>query len=766
MENNPQTTDQAPAFGDRLAQFNGRTVALLGKGRQIPGLSSNRFEDWMQTCRHIETQISEDLIRVAVVGSIKSGKSTFANALLGGDYLKRGAGVVTSMVTRVHHGEPPAAKLYLKSWDEINADIAQAMVLMPHVELPAEERFDLRKQEHRDYLKGALEKLGSRMWTAEGTVDINGMLLRSYLAGYDEVAELVAAESTTLAFGPHEIARHREFSGHDRCAVYLQDILLHLNTPGLLPHVELADCQGSDSPNPLHLAMIQEYLRLANLIIYVISSRTGLRRADIRFLSMIKKMGLLSNLIFIINCDFSEHESFDELQKLISRTRRELTLLEIQPEIYAPSALFKLFQTLGAGLSQKDGQRMVQWRQEAQFVEFAEGQWDSFEREFKLKVTRERYALFTQSHLTRLKGILNGLTHWTEMNRDLLSRDMQSVRGIGDMVRQHRAKIDKLQNMLQSTLDGEVERVKKELRQAVDRFFDDRNGQVLGALLAYVRQYPPAYETYQEQLAESGLSATLYTLFQDFRRSVDTYMTETVNPEILRFIQGQESGIQGQFKQVADPYQLLAADALLAYNSAIQDLGLPPLQAELDKQLFSVKQLERIKRLSKLAPPPAQNTMHYSAKIRSDAILRLGFYTALQFFKRLLKKEVSQGGDRMQALKDGVRGIKRETERSLRGHFKDYRENLKFQYLNKLAERVSAYLADNLKERLKLYDTDLSGVEGLLQGRDEDRQGVIHQLEALHTEARQLKTSVTQAEEEIATLAASRTPPVPEDRAS
>jgi len=37
-------------------------------------------------------QLTEETIRVAVVGPIKSGKSTFLNALLRGDYLKRGAG--------------------------------------------------------------------------------------------------------------------------------------------------------------------------------------------------------------------------------------------------------------------------------------------------------------------------------------------------------------------------------------------------------------------------------------------------------------------------------------------------------------------------------------------------------------------------------------------------------------------------------------------------------------------------------------------------
>ena len=72
-----------------------------------------------------------------------------------------------------------------------------------------------------------------------------------------------------------------------------EDLQLELVSRNLYRDTEFADCQGSDSPNPLHLAMIQDYLQQAHLIIYVFSSRTGIREADIKFLSIIRKMGLI-----------------------------------------------------------------------------------------------------------------------------------------------------------------------------------------------------------------------------------------------------------------------------------------------------------------------------------------------------------------------------------------------------------------------------------------------------------------------------------------
>ncbi len=88
-----------------LLRAAGNMADLLTTARCIPGLSGAIRSDWEKTCHHISRSISGDRVRVAVVGSIKSGKSTFINAFLKGDYLKRGAGVVTSIVTRVRKGK-------------------------------------------------------------------------------------------------------------------------------------------------------------------------------------------------------------------------------------------------------------------------------------------------------------------------------------------------------------------------------------------------------------------------------------------------------------------------------------------------------------------------------------------------------------------------------------------------------------------------------------------------------------------------------------
>ena len=74
-----------------LLAVNQDTLSLFKTATSITEKTDNAFSDWKTTCSNIHAQLSEDIVRVAVVGPIKSGKSTFINSVLKGDYLKRGA---------------------------------------------------------------------------------------------------------------------------------------------------------------------------------------------------------------------------------------------------------------------------------------------------------------------------------------------------------------------------------------------------------------------------------------------------------------------------------------------------------------------------------------------------------------------------------------------------------------------------------------------------------------------------------------------------
>ena len=359
---------------EEILKVNQDILALISKAKSMPGMAETSFDDWEKTCREMPIQMAEDLMRVAVVGPIKSGKSTFLNSMLKGDYLKRGAGVVTSIVTRVRSGDRLSAQLYFKSWDEVNAEMEQALVLFPSLEWRKNNsRLDIRNEDERHQIQQALKSLSSEQLISQDTRNLNNVLLTSYIKGYERVYDIISSDDTTRQYAETTFAEHKGFVGDEDLAVYLKDVQLEIPSEGPNENIEIADCQGSDSSNPMHLAMIQDYLLLTHLIVYVISSRTGLRQADIQFLSMIKKMGILDNILFVINCDFSEHESMEELEVLVGKVKEELALIKPEPEVFTFSALFNLFSSPRLSLSEKDQLRMLQWKAEEEMTDFSSG---------------------------------------------------------------------------------------------------------------------------------------------------------------------------------------------------------------------------------------------------------------------------------------------------------------------------------------------------------------------------------------------------------
>ncbi|MCK7509209.1 MAG: dynamin family protein [Desulfobacterales bacterium] len=119
-----------------------RPIDSRAGGRQLRRLG----EDLRRAARR---SWPSDTIRVAVVGAIKSGKSTFLNALLKGDFLKRGAGVVTSIVTRVRAGRAAEgdAVLQVLGGGERGHGAGPGPVSLASAGVRREERFDIRREQ-------------------------------------------------------------------------------------------------------------------------------------------------------------------------------------------------------------------------------------------------------------------------------------------------------------------------------------------------------------------------------------------------------------------------------------------------------------------------------------------------------------------------------------------------------------------------------------------------------------------------------------------
>jgi len=732
-----------------LLQIKRELSSIFDTAKSMPGINTFPFDIWRKAERAVEEQINENILSVAVVGAIKSGKSTFINALLEGDYLKRGAGVVTSIVTKIRKGSILQANLIFKTWEDVNSDIEQAMVLFPSLDYTSGNgHFDIRREKDRNELREALNSLCANQLIFQDTRDMNSVLLSAYLKGYERVAGALSWETNARQFKGPDFPRHKDFVGNDSLAVYLRDLELQIPArQNLNDNMEIADCQGSDSPNPLHLAMIQDYLLKTHLIIYLLSSRTGVRQADIKFLSMIKKMGLMENIIFVINCDFNEHESLDDLKALVEKTREDISIIKPDPEIFTFSALFDLLKRLGNDISEKDRLKREQWEMEPELRKFSDCERERFQTDFYKKLTRDRFNLLLKNHLARFAVMTGSLQDWVKINSDILSKNADDAVEVVKKITYEQEQMDQIKSMVRNTLDGTAQKIKRELATDINRFLDVHYGDIIRDIREFVRNYHVDLQEKKDDLEEMGLSATLYIVFQEFKNALDLFMAEKINLRLIHFAYEEEKKINDLLNNVAGPYNAMVKDTISRHKETLKNVGVQLTEHGFDYEFsFSV---DTIKKTTGLRVPPLASSLQYTAKVRTEAILRLGYYNFAGFIKKLFKKSIqNQEEGEILALRDSIKRIKRETERSIVFHLCDYRENLKFQYIYKLVDVASNTLYDMLFDRFQIFTTDISemmemignehqvkkkAIDGLAN-MDRSLQKITYQIEQLKTE--------------------------------
>ena len=73
--------------------------------------------------------------------------------------------------------------------------------------------------------------------------------------------------------------------------------------------------------------------------------------------------------------------------------------------------------------------------------------------------------------------------------------------------------------------------------------------------------------------------------------------------------------------------------------------------------------------------------------------------------------------------------MKKETEGSLVFHFKNYKENLKFQYIFKLLDDASNHIYDVMMERFHDYTQDLSQLTSSTAKKQVDKEALARALQ-------------------------------------
>ncbi|MBM4300151.1 MAG: hypothetical protein FJ121_01260 [Deltaproteobacteria bacterium] len=669
-------------------------------------------QHWQKVLSQVQAHAAEDTCRLAVVGAVKSGKSTMINALVGQDLLRRGAGILTAMVTRVQPGPESRAVLRFKGWNEINGEIRRALGLLPNPRLvDRAEPLDLKEAPDRELLAQVLaEAREADLWTG-GSLDQNYLLLKSYLGGYDLLQGLMPATGMLPLTGP-DLARHRDLVTREATAVYLKDVLLTTPFPWPAAGVELGDCQGSDSPFPQHLAQVLAYLIKSDLALYVVSSRVGLRQADFQFLTELKRMGLMPHILVLLNLDLGEHTSYAEVVQIRDRVAQELSSWQPEPRVYAFSALKLLLdrrQARGESLDPREAAVLKVWAMDPDSAAFSEAEAARFEQDLKAALGDLRTRRLAGGSLAQVKMVARGLREQLELTQDLLTRGLTAIQELETRLTARRQPLQATMATVSQTLEGAGHRLKKTLRFRVDRLLDRHSGQVGKDLSEFIRNFTPDWDHLAPPSVTPAFRPVLYQLFQEFAKALAHHVTVEVNLALVEFIREQEEWLRQELARLWQPLFLTLQEALALYYREIADLGLAAAAPTLETGSVGRPQGLEVPLLSLEVAPDWRFAREVWVASGLGVLGR-----ARDAIKRRLKLAGEQDprGQLLRDLARALAALKAWLGSELEGQILNYREGLKFQYFFPLVDQW-------LKQQEASLENTLGSLLGGLAGAAE-----------------------------------------------
>ncbi len=702
------------------------TIQELEKNKLVEKSAASRWRDHLT---QVKGSLQDSLLRVAVVGSVKSGKSTLINALAGKDLLKRGAGIITAFITRILTNGDIGGWVELKPWSQIADEMNTAIRMLPISQEAMDEGevVDVRSSEDRKRLKEWLGKTQEEWQQTRGKLDPNFILLNAYLDGYKGLHKNVGDSVNRLIFDKESLSQHQRYVGQEGQAVYIRDMELHYPVPWLGDKIEVADCQGSDSPNPLHLSLLQQYLLKCHFILYIISSRTGLREADFKLLDFIKTLRMFPQTLFILNSDLDVHNHEEDLDELTERVRTELSWIVANPELYSFSALYHLIDELDEAAPERDRRRLEMWREADALVARTEEGYSRFREDMARRISSQRTRVLLGSGLSRLSMVAGSINDTTRAHKRFMNQNLGSLKKSSKHLKSKQKALQGTLGTLENAIAGLKESLRKELDNAVGSYFDLSYGPLIKETMDMVEHYPVDPQ-YQKDLSDyRQLLLQLHRFYMEFRQSLARYLIEKVNLRVIEFAKEQEEFLQDRLKHSSRAFWSL-------FTTALEDYRKELAQFDIELRVISASEDYDWSAMEKITPPSFSAFVDEQVVGRGTLLMKFGLGRLTRFLNQLKgkigrrKSPVETKSEESQSFQEAVSLVKSETKSELMYDFRDYRQNFKYGYLYKILDEGTAHLLEAFKSRAEMAQLDFANLLKQSEVAGEERQQMMEAL--------------------------------------
>ena len=658
-----------------------------------------QLRHWQEALQHAEDRLQQAKVRIAVLGAVKSGKSTLLNAVLGADRLRRGAGILTSIVTRIQLGKISRAHLRFKSKSLIDRQFQAALAFLQSSDssLPS---CKLDQASERQSLLHWLDEQPAEEDTSHFSEE--RAFLRACLVGYSEAIGYLNNSTQVRTWSGEESCHHQAWVEQDSRAVFLEDLLLE--EPGWTwQGTEIADCQGIDSPNPLHLVQVQEYASRSNLLIYVISSRIGIRQADVHLLRNLYQLGLADQIIFVINLDLNEHEEQADVDRITEHILRDLRRCGWQqPHYFMFSALHLLLQRK-LELTTREQKQLEFW-QDHPVSQMSANAWKTFQEELHMRLAHQQSQTLLAGEWRHCQRLHRQVSEFVERLQITLSAETLDWEEWQSELQHRQRYLNYHEQNLRYTLKGGEQQWKQHIDYGVRALFERQGGKVWSSLDRFLRQLEL---TQPKDNFSPNIQSMLWV--QEAREKLLRWVVDEINVSLLPEIARLCSEITMLINQAVEPFfEVLDELQHREYK----------LQSKLQNDLVSSSENPKVYwQFPEIEPISFTTTMAF----QTPEQLRSWLLYGQSWFRTLWRKERNPQMDFHQ---QSQRELERQLQENLDFDVLNYRENLKYRYLWSGTEQ--------------LLETILVCWQEAARGCQADLGSLLEQLEKLRSERKQL----------------------------
>ncbi|AKG04456.1 hypothetical protein AAV35_006425 [Salimicrobium jeotgali] len=280
----------------------------------LPVLQDYEFlESYARSIKEKLSRVDHQQFTVALFGAFSAGKSSFINALLGGDYLPTSPNPTTASINRV---VPPE--------DNHPNETATVHFLTEKELIESFDFLDVSGPE--EILRTNTDELETRKRT----------MVQAFQNGYEELKGHIGSR---LEVSQKEFVTYVRDESH---SVFVKAIDFYVDSVYAREGITFVDTPGADSVNDRHTDVSFGYIKEADAILFLTYYNHAFTKADagfLRQLGRVKDSFAVDKMFFIINAsDLAQSE--EDLQSVRSYIESQLTFYGIRnPRMHAVSSL-------------------------------------------------------------------------------------------------------------------------------------------------------------------------------------------------------------------------------------------------------------------------------------------------------------------------------------------------------------------------------------------------------------------------------------------